>query len=493
MVTPLATPGLGTPTAVVTPTSTPAPTYAVCTPGPRTPTAPPSPTPSPTPWARPTELPGIISNIAPRNISNQAGYDVEPSIAVHPTAGWAAVVWSNWVWEFPEEATIYVKVQDPLTRVWKRGIGVNTGPVEKGGGSPAIAIDEAGRIHVAFLQDNAPVYTMSSDQGTSWTDPVTIPGAQDGGYFFQLHIDAADQLHVLYATSPAFDEFSFVHAERPAAGDGTWRWQDRITSGRKVLFGDLTTVQLADGAIRTVVVVGCRTGCPPGPVVATQDGNGAAWIERTIPEVNIRVSPQVVQWIDTIAFTDRDGEGWICTAWGQYSTSAVHSSCSTDAGTSWTPPDVIAYHAPPEALPETTPEATPTSGEGENEEEPTFGAANYGFRPELLYEPSRNRLVVVWTYLERRGTTGATNPYYLVWSWRDLDSTIWWPRIDAPTLEPPLRLFANTRRNASRNQRLAYGGQGLAWVTWIELEADESIEVYVGPFTPAALLATEGR
>ena len=38
-----------------------------------------------------------------------------------------------------------------------------------------------------------------------------------------------------------------------------------------------------------------------------------------------------------------------------------------------------------------------------------------------------------------------------------------------------------------------YAGQGLAWVAWQEIERDESIEVYVGAFTPAALMQEEGQ
>jgi hypothetical protein len=35
---------------------------------------------------------------------------------------------------------------------------------------------------------------------------------------------------------------------------------------------------------------------------------------------------------------------------------------------------------------------------------------------------------------------------------------------------------------------VAYAGSGLASAAWIEIERDESIEVYVGMFNPAALV-----
>ncbi len=489
-----------TPTGAWQPTNTsqPAPTYVACTPAPRTPTLTPTLRPTQTPWERPTPISGVGGNSLPTNMSNSAGYDVYPSIAVHPIDGWAAMVWANWLWEFPDEATIFVKVQDPLTKSWGRGLGVNTGSVTKAGGNPALAIDRFGGIHVVFQQDRQPVATVSRDGGVTWTEPQVIPGVADGSFFFRLTIDAADQLHVIYATSTGFDQFQYVHAERPITAAGSWTWQP-IASGTKWLYGDLTTMRLANGTIRTIAVLGCRVGCgQPGPHVFTQDGRSGAWRERTIPDVTIRIAEQVVQWVDVLLFQDAQGRAWVCTAWAQYSKSGVFSSCSQDNGTTWSSTDIIAYHTepPPDPLdPTTDPLApTPTQGATDDGNIPSFGKTDRGFTPELVYDAGSNRLMAVWILLDSLDG-GRSTVYYPVWSWQEVGTRGWWPRIDGTTIqEPPLALFSGTRRTGARSIQIAAPPTGgVTWATWMELEADESIEVYAAPFNPAVLLATEGK
>jgi hypothetical protein len=484
VVFPRPTSGPQTPTAIVTSAPTPAPTYTACTPGPLTPTVTPRPTASPTPWTQPTAAPPGVKDQPPVNMSNQAGIDAESAIAVHPTEGWAALVWANWIEEFPDEAVIFVKVQDGPTGAWRRGLGVNTGPVTKGGGSPAILIDRAGRIHVAFTQDEAAVITTSTDQGRTWSEPTPLPrpSSSHGGRMYQFALDAADQLHVLYTVDDScFDCYHYVHAQRPADGSGAWIWQDDLTGGSKQLVGDLTTVQLPGGTIRTIAAVGVA-----GDIrLVTQDGAGSAWVERPIPDRDLRISPQNVFWIDTISFTDAAGQARACVSWGQYSQSGVFASCSTNAGVTWDRATIIAYHPddPPDPSLPTPDPSLPTPGP---DTEPG-GAGERGYRPELLYEPTTDQLLAVWLFRGRTPATGPA-PYYLVYSYRPAQGGAWLPLIDGGQPDPPLTLFGATRRNAARTPRLSFAGSGLAAVTWSELERDESVEVYAGRFNPAALL-----
>jgi len=490
-ITPVPTTGIGTPTATppLTPTLTPAPTWTSCTPGPMTPTITPSPTPTPTPWTRPTQQPPITRNSPPVNISNMAGYDVEPAIAVHPTEGWAAVVWANWVWEFPEEATVYVKVQGKNARSWKPARGVNIGSVEKGAGAPAIAIDRGGRIHVVYLSNEGhrhPEYTYSDDQGDTWSDPEAIPqpGNADGMYYPQLLIDQADQIHLLYTATSCFDCFRYIHSEKPGRG-GTWRSQDQIVPGEKQLFGDITSIQ-AGGTIRTIAAIGCRTGCPHGPgiAIAYRDGSGA-WINRPIPNQDARVSPQVVQWVDLIQLID-EGQQYVCVAWGQYAKSANHVSCSTDNGDTWGDTEIMAHHnrAQPGDPNAPTPTIDPNGGPSDPGDAPVL--TDRGYHPELIY--TGGKLIAVWVLLE---SAQPGSPSTLVYSYRQIGSSTWTPMIDGSQQDPPLRLFPNTRRSAARNPRIATSPNGLAAAVWIEIERDESIEVYFGLFNPGALAAQE--
>ncbi|HYF62791.1 MAG TPA: hypothetical protein VD886_08240, partial [Herpetosiphonaceae bacterium] len=162
------------------------------------------------------------------------------------------------------------------------------------------------------------------------------------------------------------------------------------------------------------------------------------------------------------------------------------------AGSTWQEPSVIAHHAEaPLGTGDPTPDAGPTAAAatpdpagGEISNLPADNDS--GYHPSLLYVKEANRLLAVWTLRERTGA--GARPFYSVYSYRDLDNAIWWPLIDGQTQEPPLRLFGATRRNAARNPVVAYAGSGLASAAWIEIERDESVEVYVGVFNPAALV-----
>ncbi len=81
-----------------------------------------------------------------------------------------------------------------------------------------------------------------------------------------------------------------------------------------------------------------------------------------------------------------------------------------------------------------------------------------------------------------------------VFSYRRLQDDHWVPDIAGPYAhhQPALRLFPATRRSLAATPhglRVASTGSGLAVATWIEVERDENLEMYLGWFHPAALLA----
>ena len=119
---------------------------------------------------------------------------------------------------------------------------------------------------------------------------------------------------------------------------------------------------------------------------------------------------------------------------------------------------------------------------------PSFDRSDRGYRPEVLYDPSTDQLLAIWTWRGKAASSGAVSPYVIVYSYRPASGGDWLPMIDGDIQEPPLALFAATRRVAARSQRLAWNGHGTAYAAWIEIERDESIEVYVGAFDPASLL-----
>jgi len=472
--------GTGTPLPTLTASPTAAPTMPVCTPAPNTPPLTPSPTSSPTPWTRPTAAPPGGKGMPPLNLSNMPGYDQDPAIALHPTAGWAAVVWSNWLNEFPQEATVLVKVQDPRTKTWRQGIGVNTATVTKGAGAPAIAIDPQGRIHVVFAQNGQVVITSSSDAGRTWTtpEPIPLPNGSQGGRMFQLTIDAAGQLHVFFISADAcFDCFHAVHAQRASDGSGAWTWQEWLISDPKQLYGDVATARLPNGTIRTVVAIGVGDGLR----IVTQDGRNGPWVARPLSLGGLPIQPQVVAWIDLIAFVDQAGQSQVCVSWGQYSKSGVFVACSRDAGQTWDSPEIVATHAAPGAEP--TPDPTAPTPALEDNPNPSEGNGQRGFHPELLYEPNTDNLMAIWSLLDGSAST-------IVYSYRPAAGGAWLPVMTMTVSEPALGVFGATRRSAARNPRLAFAGHGVAMVTWMEIERDENLEVYVGGFLPATLLTS---
>lgn len=266
-----------------------------------------------------------------------------------------------------------------------------------------------------------------------------------------------------------------MHAQRASDGSGPWVWQDWLINDSKQLYGDIATVPLANGTIRTVVAIGVGDGVR----IVTQDGRNGPWVARPLSFGGLPIQPQVVAWIDLVAFTDQAGQAQVCVSWGQYSKSGVFVACSRDGGQTWDVPEILATHAAPGAAPTPDP-AAPTPALEDNPS-PSEGSGQRGFHPELLYEPATDSLMAVWSLLDGSAST-------IVYSYRPAQGGAWLPVMNTITTEPALGVFGATRRSAARNPRLAFAGQGVAMVAWMEVERDENLEVYVGGFLPATLL-----
>ncbi len=464
---------VGMPAPSVTPTAQ-AP-WPTCTPSPRTPTLTPTIPPTLTPWTRPTERPPLDTTSQLVNISNMPGSDRHAAVAVHPTEGWAALSWVNVPPDAPEEAVVYVKAQHPRTKGWRQGVSVTTQPAYGFASHPDVAIDDAGRIHAFFGQDPfRPHYSRSDDGGQRWTEPeaLVVPaGSQAAALYGRIAVDPAGRVHVFYALPTSEpDAFQYVHHTRAAdAAPGTpWRVDTDLFPGEKQVRLAVAFVPLPSGQIRAIAVTGCNRGCGPAqPIVATQDGSGP-WRVQTIPGATERMPEQNVDWVSAIRFQDQRDQQQVCLAWGNYAQSGTFASCSRDGGRTWGRAETIIF------TPHAADEAT----------------IDRGSTPELLYEPTTDKLVAVQIYRQ----VGAPVTAYPVYSYRRADAQTWLPVMDGPYAahEPALRLFPQTRRSladANAGLRVAYAGQGLALTVWSEIEADENIDTYLGWFHPAALLA----
>lgn len=436
-------------------------------------------------WMRPTPLPvGLTTPSDVTNLSNMPGADQAASAAVapQPQPTWAAIIWTNTPPDAPAEGTVFVAVQDPATRAWRPAIGISTAPTGASGGHPDVAIDTLGRIHVVFGQDGLrPHYSRSDDYGRTWTapEPLTVPPGYDrGAIYSRIAVDPAGQVQVVFAAGTgALDRYRVIHQQRPAdARPGTpWQVSTRLFGGDKESRPALAFVARGS-VVRTVVVAGCLVGCGEhAPVVAWRDGASGPWQRAMIPGAARMVSDQAINWTSIVALTRPGGQRWICVAWGSYARSANLAACSRDDGTSWEAAAPII----------TTP---PLAADAE------YTTSDTGSTPELLYDPASDHLIAVALY-RQAGTPPATYPVY---SYRTLDDDAWTPILSGPFAahQPPLRLFTPTRRSAAvanLGLRAVYAGFGQALIAWQEHEADENLDVYVGWWTPAAMLAVEGR
>lgn len=464
---------VGQPVPSITPTAQPP--LPTCTPAPRTPTLTPTIPPTLTPWTRPTERPPLDTTSQLINVSNMPGADSYAAVATHPTEGWTALAWVNVPPDAADQAVVYVKAQHPHIRNWQRGVSVTTQPAYGFASHPDVAIDAAGRIHAVFGQDPLrPHYSRSDDGGQTWTEPEALPipaGYGSDALYGRIAVDPAGQVHVFYALPTGEpDSFEYIHVQRPADADpGTaWRTDTGIFPGAKHVRLAMAFVPLPNGQIRTVAVTGCNRGCGAAqPIITLRDGSGA-WRTVTIPGATDRMPEQNIDWTSATTFRDRSGQAQVCIAWGNYARSGNFASCSRDGGRTWSQAETIVF------TPHTEDEAQ----------------SDRGSTPELLYEPSTDKLLAVQIY-RQRGTPATVYPVY---SYRRAEARTWLPLLDGASAEhePALRLFPPTRRNladANAGLRVVYGGSGLALAAWSELEADENGDVYLGWFNPATLLA----
>jgi len=184
------------------------------------------------------------------------GTDDAPALAIHPTRGWAAVLWVNHDLDnAPTSSTVYVKTQDPRTHAWHReSIAVSTRPAYAQASHPAITIDLRGRIHVVFGQDDSRGhYSRSDDGGRTWTGLERLP--IDGSTAYStVGVDALDVVHVLVRVG---GERS-VHLTRAAGAREGARWSDE---GRYLPGTKHNRSAIAFVGTRILVAAACEEGC----------------------------------------------------------------------------------------------------------------------------------------------------------------------------------------------------------------------------------------
>ncbi|MDP9314145.1 MAG: hypothetical protein M3R24_25240 [Chloroflexota bacterium] len=411
-------------------------------------------------WLRPTPRPPVDTATALVNLSNLPGADVAPSVAVHPEEGWAAVIWANVPPERADTASVFVKVQDPVSGAWQPGISVNTTSAYSFASHPDVAIDHAGRVHAVFGQDHlAAHYSRSDDHGRSWTTPERLLAPADSTIRLRVAVDNAGDVHLLLNAN-----FHTFHLQRPAGAAPGTPWEstrvptltDQDGRGALAFLGGRTLVAVASGA---------------NAAVATRDNDGD-WTLHPIAGAVGRPGWSA-EWTSLVTIDATT----VCVAFGYWGTSGNYSSCSFDRGDSW--------------------EAWKPIIETLDVLEP--GAGDIGHTPSLIFEPLSRTLLAVQLYRQSGAGAPVTVP---VFSLRRLAEDHWIPDVAGPFAHhtPPFRLFvATTPHNsaaAPHGIRVAYAGphvrRPLALAVWVETDPRENVDVYAGWFNPAALV-TEVR
>ncbi len=403
-----------------------------------------------TTWVRPTPRPAVDTTTELINFSNMPGGDVAPSVAVHPTDGWAAAIWANVPPDDPDDATVFVKVQDSTSHIWQPGIGISTAPAYSFASHPDIAIDAQGRIHAVFGQAGLrPHYSRSEDFGRTWTTPEALPLPGGGnGIFLRITVDPAGIVHVL--ASVAFRIHLWERAADAPRGSA-WQRVDDLFDGADQI---RSAMAFPDGRMLVVAAVGDH------PAVAVRASS--TW-QQHIPAGSTARPGASVNWVSIVAVPHG-----ACIAWGYYARSANFSSCSFDGGDTWEAAKPII----------------------ETPDVPDYTNQDTGSTPELVYDPATHIVMSVQLYRQ----AGEPMAIFPVYSYRRLVDDHWVPDIAGPYAhhQPALRLFPATRRSLAgtpHGLRVASTGSGLAVATWIEVEGDENLEMYLGWFHPAALLA----
>ncbi|MDQ5853494.1 MAG: glycoside hydrolase, partial [Chloroflexota bacterium] len=338
-----ATPHPRPPSPVETPPPLPTTTaFPRCTPVPGAPALAPYPTAVSTPVLYPTQRPIIINGGNERVTALELPFLHHVEVAVHPSAGWAAVAS---VWPDDQHGSdggpsrrIFVRVFDPRAKAWGLTQQVNPPPAEDGNGmygGVALAISGDGTVHVvwggAFTPGKPVWYAASTDYGATWSAPVPI-----GRNCYSVAKMAATldgQLVVLALCTPPSGSWSVRPGFIVRRSDGTWLPQEEIdVDGR---WGSL--VVLGDGADARAVALLASESSGDGYVIQKRLLDPSPWRVQSVNLVPSGMAGASTSYylFRGLAFRRPNGGDSILFTWSIYGANGVHALTSLDGGASW--------------------------------------------------------------------------------------------------------------------------------------------------------------
>ena len=482
--TPTVTGTVPTATPTATPTR-PSRTCDYCTLGPkptRTPVAWPTPlvtcTPAPgqpTSTAGPTEasplfptfppntpLPAVVGSTNPIAVGSFAGEAFPGGTTTNPQTGRPYLIWAQLSPNEPTAGRVYLRTTDPTSGAWLPARSVQGPAYQLAGGIPESAVGVAadGTLSIAYLWGGAGEqidWRRSTDDGMTWSAPVTLPYAGDpSSYNLRLTVDASGQPHLAAIAKapggdPAGGSGDVIYYERRT--DGSWRSERRPVDGQGARQFNLalTTLALPDGTIRTVLSWNENQAV----YISHKDGPDGAW---SAPHQIIDGNTQPYgipdylpggtgHTMQLLAFTAGE-QSWVYLFYSLYSTGRICFSASADSGATWSGEDALAYFPIPTGLP------PPINGTVHD--------------PVPFYDAGHARVLVVYQYCDRAYPGGGCFPVYAYAAPGTPGRA--WTRYADPTHEP-LRLF---RPALASHSDLLHGtdqhgsGGRSVWLFWRE-------------------------
>lgn len=238
---------------------------------------------------------------APVNLSQSETNSGSPSVAVDP-AGTLHVVWS----EETEDGRAFIRYSSLQDGAWSAANEIVASPYSEVADYPSLAADSQGYLHLVWRGDATLYYSRAyaplAGLAQSWSRPQALEEVQDFIGAPDLVVDSQDRLHLIYPINVGGR--SGIYAMQSTDGGRTW-------SDPETVYRNRSSNRLVDQARLAVDANG---------------GRHAAWVEANNPE---SFPPIGIRYATSLA----DGLGWseaLSLANGPYSFPGILASSSNE-------------------------------------------------------------------------------------------------------------------------------------------------------------------
>lgn len=186
---------------------------------------------------------GSAAWTAPMNISNSAGASRLVALATD-AAGAVHAVWND---DTPGNAEIYYALRPAGSTSWTTPVVIAA--TAGTSWSPAIALDIAGAIHVAwhdFTPGVTEIYYATKPPGGAWSSPANVSRTIGASYSPALGADSRGWLHLVWTDAIVADygvPFQVLYAQKPPGG----QWTPYVNLSQDIGSAEMPTLALGPG------------------------------------------------------------------------------------------------------------------------------------------------------------------------------------------------------------------------------------------------------